>query len=75
MNELPENIKKLINQRNYYRHKYQNRHIYEYKQLYNQLNNVIKNAIHEWRNDTWNNKLKKLNTSDNSLWKLIKKLT
>ena len=50
--DLPENIKKIINQRNYFRRKYQKKQIYEYKHLYNQLNNIIKKEIHEWRNDT-----------------------
>jgi len=67
-------IDKLIKLRNYYRRKYQRTGINRFKIFRNILNNHVKSALTEARNKYWANKLKTLNTKDNTLWKTMKSL-
>jgi len=67
-------LEKLIKLRNYYRRKYQRNGKNRYKILRNVLNNHIKAALIEFRNNYWTNKLKLLNTKNKSLWNTLKSL-
>jgi len=61
-------LSKLIRLRNYYRRKYQRNGANRSRILRNVLSNHIKAALVECRNKYWNDKLKTLNTKNNSLW-------
>jgi len=67
-------IEKLIKLRNYYRRMFQRNGNNRYKILRNVLNNHIKAALIEARNNYWTNKLKLLNTKNKSLWNTLKSL-
>jgi len=67
-------ISKLIRLRNYYRRKYQRNGSTRYRILRNVLNSHIKTALIECRNNYCTNKLKILNTKNNSLWNTLKSL-
>jgi len=65
-------ISKLTRLRNYYRRKYQRNGSTRYRILRNVLNKHIKIALIECRNNYWTNKLKMLNTKNNSIWNILK---
>jgi len=67
-------IKNLIKLRNYYRRKYQKLGYNKYRIFRNIMNNHIKAALIEIRNNLWIKKLKLLNVKDKSLWYTLKSL-
>jgi len=67
-------LSKLIRLRNYYRRKYQRNGSNRNRILRNVLNSHIKAALVECRNIHWTNKLKTLNTKNNSVWNTLKSL-
>jgi len=60
--------------RNYYRRKYQRTGNNRFRIFRNILNNHVKTALIEARNNYWANKLKIFNAKDKSLWKTLKSL-
>jgi len=67
-------VKSLIRLRNYYRRKYQKFGYNRYRIFRNILNNQIKAAFIEIRNNLWSKKLKLLNVKNKSLWYTLKSL-
>jgi len=59
-------IDKLIRLRNYYRRKYQRNGSNRYRLFRNILNNNVKAALINGRNNYWSKKLNMLNTKDKS---------
>lgn len=72
--DLPDDIKTLIRQRNRLRRDYQRTLDQQIKRDYNALTRQIKDSIAQDRNNKWQRKLENLKTTDNSIWKLIKAL-
>ncbi|CAK9799280.1 Probable RNA-directed DNA polymerase from transposon X-element [Anthophora plagiata] len=69
---LPSYIINMIKDKNKMRRKWQRTRIVEFKKLMKRKTNDIRMAIVTHRNNTWTNKLQKLNTNDNSLWRMTK---
>lgn len=70
-----QEIKNLIAKRNRFRRIHQRTGDIKIKQIKNNLTNEIKLKISQFKKDSWNKKLSKLNTKDGSLWKLTKHFT
>lgn len=72
--QIPEFIIKIIKERNKFRKRWQRFGQQSDKFTMKQLNTQIKSKIQEFRNNTWNTKLRNLDPQDNSLWKMSKLL-
>jgi hypothetical protein len=72
--QIPDDITQLMKERNKIRKIYQRTGASEDKNLMTKHNEEIKNRLEIHKRKFWNNKLKKLNTKDNSLWKMAKSL-
>lgn len=72
--DLPDDIKRLIQERNGQRRHYQQTRDRATKDLYNDLATQIRQKIRQHRNEKWTNRLQRLKPNDNSLWKLTKAL-
>jgi len=70
--KLPPNILQMISVRNKIYKKWQITRNPQYKNIIKYTTNEIRIAVAKHRNDTWNQKLKKINSLDNSLWRMIK---
>lgn len=69
---LPDNIKILISQRNHIRKKWQQSRSDQLRILKNHLSNKVRLLINNHKNEAWQSKLEKLSTQDNSLWTKLK---
>lgn len=69
---LPKNITDLIKLRNRYKKLWQAHRIQTDKSTMIELNQSIKTAIKDHKQQTWTRKLTNLTPSDNSLWKIVK---
>lgn len=72
--KLPPEIIILIRTRNFYRKRWQKYRNWQDKTEMNKLTTEIRSQITTYRRETWNDKIQKLNTKDNSLWKMTKTL-
>jgi hypothetical protein len=72
--QIPDDITQLMKERNKIRKIYQRTGASEDKNLMTKHNEEIKSRLEIHKRKFWNNKLKKLNTKDNSLWKMAKSL-
>lgn len=73
-NNLPKRIKELINVKNKLKRKAQRTLNPTDKLEANRMVNTIKEEIRTFRAEKWHDKIKSLNTTDGSLWKLTKSL-
>lgn len=72
---LPDDILKLIKQRNNFRRAYQRTGRASFKTLMSNYSRDIKKAIKEHNNKTWDKKLEKLTVKNNTLWQTAKSFT
>lgn len=70
--ELPEEILKLIKERNKNRRLWQKTREPTLKIIYKQQTKIIKEKIVEHKNEIWTKKLSKINVHDKSLWRTTK---
>ena len=72
---LPTHIKKLIQLRNNVRKTFQRTRDPRYKNQINNLRKLIKREIINHKQQTWQDKVARLQIADNSIWKVTKNLT
>lgn len=70
--ELPYYIKQLITVKNRARERFQRTGRVEDRSEMNRTRAVARRAINTFRNQLWENKLSRLDTRDNSLWKFLR---
>lgn len=70
--KLSPDILQLITYKNKIRKKWQITKNFKYKDLVKIETKVIRIAIAKHRNDIWTKKLKKINSRDNTLWRMTK---
>lgn len=73
--QLPSHIKQKIKIKNALRRKYQKTGNPALRTLQNKYTNLIKKEISDWTDQQWSNKLEKLKTGDNTIWRMTKSLT
>lgn len=74
LNILPTNIRKVIHLRNWIRKQWQRTWDPEFKVELNSLNRKIKKLCREHKQQTWEDKIHSLCTTDCTLWKMAKTL-
>lgn len=72
--KMPETILQLIKQKHKARRKWQRTSLPQDKDILQQLTHDVKREIRKHLNQNWTDKIKKLSTKDNSIWKMTKML-
>ncbi|KAL4104848.1 hypothetical protein QTP88_020124 [Uroleucon formosanum] len=74
-NILPIHLRRLINEKRYARSVWQRTHLPSDKTSYNLISNKLKKLLSKYKYENYTTYLQSLKTSDNSLWKVTKRLT
>lgn len=74
LQEIPDNIRQLIRNRNNIRRKWQRSRDQHLKRMLNSLNILIKTEIDNHKNEIIKKKIKGLSNRDNSLWKKLRQI-